>query len=86
MRDPDQLTCRELVELVTDYFEDALPADERARFEQHVAYCDPCVNYLGQMRRTAEIVGALREDHVHPDARAALLSAFRGWNWTRRMG
>ncbi len=29
------LTCRELVELVTEYLEDALSPSERARFEAH---------------------------------------------------
>ena len=32
-----ELTCQELVELVTDYLEGALPAAERARFEAHLA-------------------------------------------------
>ena len=81
-----EMTCQELVELVTDYFEGALPSDERVRFVHHLGYCDPCVNYLGQMRRTVEVVGALREDHIDPDTRAALLSAFRGWKVSRRMG
>jgi anti-sigma factor RsiW len=46
------LSCRDLVELVTDYLEDALPAAERLRFEEHVAACEGCGAYLDQMRRT----------------------------------
>ena len=79
MRSAQELTCRELVELVTDYLEHALPADERARFEEHLEGCGPCVEYIGQMRRTVELVGTLREDAIAPAAEQALLAAFRDW-------
>src|SRR4051812_45684181 len=49
---PVGLTCRELVELVTDYLEDALGAGDRARFEAHLRACEGCSAYLGQMRST----------------------------------
>jgi anti-sigma factor RsiW len=75
----EDLTCRELVELINDYLEEELTADERTRFEEHLVYCDPCVNYVGQMRRTVELVGALREEHIEPEARDDLIAAFRGW-------
>lgn len=74
---PPELTCRELVGLVTDYLEGALAPAERARFEAHVADCDGCANYLLQMRQTVAAVGALREQDVEPATRDALLSAFR---------
>jgi anti-sigma factor RsiW len=75
----DDLTCRELVELVTDYFEDALPAAERRRFEAHVSTCEGCQAHLEQMRRTMELLGALCEENVPPEARDGLLQTFRDW-------
>ena len=81
--DPDELSCRELVELISDYIEDALPPDERTLFEEHLVICEGCVNYLGQMERTVEVVGTLRPEHVDYDAREALLGAFRGWRSQR---
>jgi len=33
----EDLSCQELVELVTDYLEGALPPELRARFDQHIA-------------------------------------------------
>jgi anti-sigma factor RsiW len=77
--DVEQLSCRELVELVTDYFEDALPEQERARFEEHVGTCDGCRVYLEQMRLTLEALGHLPEQAVSPEAERVLLEAFRGW-------
>ena len=35
-----ELTCQELVELVSDYLEGALSPEDRRRFEEHLAGCD----------------------------------------------
>ena len=73
------LSCRELVELVTDYFEGALSRQDRRRFKAHVAGCDACAAYLEQMRVTIHVLGRLTEDDVPPAAADALLTAFRDW-------
>ena len=72
------LTCQELVELVTDYFEDALAPADRARFEAHVAGCPGCDAYLGQMRTTLAVVGTTAALETRPEV-SALLAAFRAW-------
>jgi anti-sigma factor RsiW len=74
---PD-LTCQQLVELVTDYFEDALDPADRARFEAHVAGCSGCSAYLSQMRTTLELVGATAALETRPEV-SALLERFRDW-------
>ncbi len=74
-----EMTCKELVELVTAYFEDALPASERLRFERHVGVCPGCNTYVEQMRQTITLMGGLREEDVSPAAEHQLLQAFRGW-------
>ena len=71
------ITCQEVVELATDYFEGALPADERALFEQHLDVCAGCAWYLDQMRTTVETVGGIREEGVPAETRDRLLAAFR---------
>lgn len=76
----EQLSCRELVELVTDYLEGALTDEDRARFEAHIGGCDGCVAYVEQMRTTINLVGRLAPEDLTPDAEAALLGAFRDWN------
>ena len=73
------ITCKELIELVTDYVEDELPATERMSFEEHLAVCGPCRAYLKQMRDTIRLTGALTEETIDPTARDALLRAFRDW-------
>ena len=73
------MNCSELVELVTDYLEGSMSVDERARFDEHVSGCDGCTTYLEQFRITIRLTGMLSEDQVAPDAREALLGAFRDW-------
>ncbi|CAA9363420.1 MAG: hypothetical protein AVDCRST_MAG16-3239 [uncultured Frankineae bacterium] len=80
MTGPDDLACSELVELVTDYLEDALEPDVRARFEQHLPTCPGCAEHLEQVRRTISVLGAVPQDErLSPQTRARLLAAFREW-------
>lgn len=74
-----ELTCRELVEIVTDYLEDRLSPLDRRRFEEHLAACEGCANYVEQMRDTIRLVGRLTEDAIPVPARERLLQAFRDW-------
>ena len=73
-----ELTCQELVELVTDYFEGALPVAERARFDAHVADCEGCRLYLDQVRTTIRLVQSSDELAGRPEV-GELLNAFRDW-------
>ncbi len=78
-RRPAPLSCREMVELVTDYLEGALDEQTRARFEAHLTDCDGCTAYLEQMRETIRLVGRLDETAVPAEARVKLMVAFRDW-------
>jgi anti-sigma factor (TIGR02949 family) len=75
----DGLDCPGVVEAVTDYLEDAMPPEDRARFERHLDGCPHCVVYLEQMRETIRAVGRLRGEKLPPAVRAELLELFRGW-------
>jgi anti-sigma factor RsiW len=73
------LTCAEIVELVTEYLEGGLTAADRQRFEEHIGFCDSCLTYLDQMRQTIDAVGGLCEEDLSPELQQRLLDAFRGW-------
>jgi anti-sigma factor RsiW len=73
----DELTCKEVVELVTAYLDDALPFDERHRVDAHLAGCEPCTEYLQQMRLTIGALGRLPEESISSDALSELRKAFR---------
>jgi anti-sigma factor RsiW len=78
MRLERELTCREIVELVTAYLENALDAADRERFEEHLVFCDGCGNYLEQMQQTVRLAGRVTEE-LPAELEARLLEAFRGW-------
>ena len=82
MIDTESLSCQELVELVTDYLEDALPPEERARFEDHLERCRGCTNYVEQIRITIALMGRARADELDPATCEAIVEAFRGWSRT----
>lgn len=73
------MTCKELVELVTDYLEGKLPVVDVSRFEQHLSSCDGCTNYLEQMKQTIHVVGQARQDALTPQQWQDLLKLFRDW-------
>jgi anti-sigma factor RsiW len=75
----EELSCQELVELVTDYLEGALPDELHERFDEHIAHCKGCQAYLAQIRATVRATGTLTPESLSPDAESALLEAFRGW-------
>ena len=80
---PEEMSCRELVGVITDYLEDTLPSEDRHRFEAHLAECPYCLNYLDQMRATIEALGELKEESLDRETRDGLVEAFRGWQRSR---
>ena len=73
------LTCHEVVEIITDYLEDVLPAEDRRRVEEHLAVCDGCTMYLEQMRETIRLTGMLTVEQIPEEQQRRLLEAFRTW-------
>lgn len=78
-RVPDQPTCREIVELITEYLEARLPLEARTRLEQHLVFCDWCRVYLQQIRQTIRVAGAVSEESFSPEKREELVRLFRDW-------
>lgn len=75
-----ELTCQELVELVTDYLEEALPANDKDCFERHLTTCSGCRNYLEQIRTSVKLAGRLKEEELQSPIKEELLKTFRNWN------
>lgn len=73
------IRCREVVELLTDYFEGVLPDREHERVEAHVQTCPDCTAYVEQLRTTIAVLGRVREEHVPEAVLDELVATFRGW-------
>lgn len=84
MSDVEMPSCQEVVELVTDYLEGALPDSDRRRFEEHLDGCPHCRAYLEQLRVVIRAAGSITVDDLTPEVEASLLDAFRGWSATAR--
>jgi anti-sigma factor RsiW len=74
----EPMTCQQLVELVTDYFDGALTPAERDRFDAHLQVCPGCEYYLEQMRITMRLVHDANELDGRPEV-AELLDMFRDY-------
>lgn len=72
-----EVLCRDVVEVVTDYLEDALSTSERAAFEQHLHACPWCLTYLDQVRMTSVAVQTLAEAPLPQVVEDGLRTLFR---------
>lgn len=75
----DDLVCRDAVALMAAYLDGALPGDDRARLEAHLAGCPHCSEYLAQMRVTIEALGRVEPDDLPPEAVDELVALYRRW-------
>jgi len=74
------MACREFVELVTEFLDDAVDDRLRARIDDHLRLCEGCRNYLDQMRNTVATMGRIPLRDAPPaSVRAGVLAAFRAW-------
>jgi predicted anti-sigma-YlaC factor YlaD len=71
------MTCKELVELVTEFLDEELDSDTEERFRDHLAMCDGCERYLDQVKETIHTLGELPRETLPGEIRGALLAAFR---------
>jgi anti-sigma factor RsiW len=79
LRRREDLVCQQIVELVTNYLEGALPAPERRGFETHIAACEHCTEYLEQMRMTILLSGRLRTSDLTPAMRQEFSALYSSW-------
>lgn len=69
-------TCREIAAQATDYAEGHLGADERARWEGHVAGCAGCAAFARQLAIGVRAAAALPEPELPLALRQRLLAVF----------
>jgi anti-sigma factor RsiW len=75
--DVRDISCQQLVELITEYLEAALPGDQRDACEAHLASCGPCATYLTQMRQTVALLGKLIDESVDAASRERLITRLK---------
>jgi predicted anti-sigma-YlaC factor YlaD len=74
LRSP-QLTCRQLVELVTDYLEGALGEPATKLVDEHLKLCQGCVTYVDQMNVVVAALGELPAERPPAKLERAIAAA-----------
>jgi anti-sigma factor RsiW len=67
------MTCKESIELMSEYLEGVLSPLWRDRFDCHTSACSECALYLSQMRMTILLAGRLRTRELDPEVYRRLL-------------
>jgi anti-sigma factor (TIGR02949 family) len=65
-------TCRDVIEVLAEYMEGGLSADDARRLESHLADCGACVEFLDTLKRSKDAVATLRAQAVPEPCRRAL--------------
>lgn len=73
----DDVACRQVVEMLTDYLDGVLPMEDRAALEQHLVLCEECTTFLEQLRTTIGLTGVLREEDVPDQVMAAVMQVIK---------
>jgi anti-sigma factor RsiW len=73
------VTCNEVIEFLDAYVAAELDADTRADFDQHLAVCPSCREYLASYRETIDLARGTAEweEQLAPDAPAELIAAVK---------
>jgi len=72
-----ELSCQEIVELVTEFLEGTMDSPLRAAFDAHLANCDGCTEYIEQIETTIRVAGTIEPEALSPEFQAGLLESFR---------
>jgi hypothetical protein len=79
-RESMTLTCKEFVELATEFLGDCMNPEDRVRLEQHLLVCPPCTLHLGQLKATVDYAALLRTPAAPGPVSQNLLERFRKWS------
>lgn len=82
----DDLTCQELVEVLTEYLGGVVDARTRADIERHIVFCRGCANYVEQMHSTIDLLSRVAAEEPGDEPTESLLALFRGWRDERAGG
>jgi anti-sigma factor (TIGR02949 family) len=69
------LTCKDFLKELSDYLDESLDAQVRARLEEHIAACPNCWVIADTTRRTIQIYKGMDPYPVPPDVKERLMAA-----------
>ena len=74
---PCGMDCRELVNLLVDYLDEALDPETLKALDRHLADCGPCLAFLNTYKATRNLVREVAAEEMPEELRAKLASFLR---------
>jgi predicted anti-sigma-YlaC factor YlaD len=81
---PVDLSCKAVVEMLTDYLEKRLPGESLVLLEQHLSWCPWCDDYFEQLKHTIETTGELPGPPPSAETVEKMKAIFRSWKETKQ--
>jgi anti-sigma factor RsiW len=69
------LTCKDFLRELSDYLDESIDAQIRAKLEEHITACPNCWVIADTTRRTIQIYKGMEPYPVPPDVQARLMAA-----------
>ena len=66
------MTCRETIEILSNYLEGLCGPDLLRQLEQHFSDCAPCRAYLATFRKTRELTHSTGQVEMPPEMKTRL--------------
>jgi anti-sigma factor RsiW len=64
--------CKDCVDLLADYIDGALTAEQKDALEEHLSYCPPCVTFVRTYKATTRVAKKALADKMPADVSARL--------------
>lgn len=77
-------TCRQMTDLVLGYLTGKLSPSVKREFEQHLALCPDCMNFLNTYKKTVAVTKSVQQSDLPARVRDNILSFLR--KRMRRLG
>jgi anti-sigma factor (TIGR02949 family) len=71
------LTCKDFLNELSDYLDDALDPEIRARLHQHVTECPNCWVILDTTQKTIRVYKGMEPQNIPTDLHSRLMSALQ---------
>lgn len=72
-----EIECRQIAELLGDYFDGSLPAHLRELLEWHIDGCQPCVAFINTYRETISVTRRLPEAPMPVELKKRLVAVVK---------
>jgi anti-sigma factor RsiW len=74
---PTDLECRQIAELLGDYFDGSLPRETRELIDFHIDGCPPCVAFLNTYKGTMDATRKLHDVPIPSELKNRLLTVLK---------